>query len=77
MLLAVRGGFSSGGVLFAGDVEMMCDELDRLAKGLPGATPFAECKEFMEAFRSSGGVSAWEALLEPGPLEGLREGVRG
>lgn len=77
ILLAVNGGFSSGAVLVTGDVDISCDELDRLAKGLPGAVPLAECSEFMEALRSRGGVPAWEALLDPGPLEGLRDGVRG
>lgn len=51
--------------------ETTCPRLERLDKDREGPTPFAECREFIEALRTRVGVAARDSLPE-----GLREGVR-
>lgn len=65
MALAVRGGGRGGsGDTIARDT------------GRGGATPLAECSEFMDAFRRRAGVPARDSRPFEGlPLKELREGA--
>lgn len=50
--------------------ETTCPRLERLDRDREGPTPFAECREFIEALRTRVGVPARDSLPE-----GLSEGV--
>jgi hypothetical protein len=73
MLAGVRGIFGGNGASPVGDSAWL--ELERRKGGYGAETPFAECNEFIDAFRCKFGVEGFCIRLF-GPAEGLREGTR-